>query len=606
LIVGEFEFFIRVSTTEGATRTVLLHDKRGLGNQSSRIKVVPGVTSALFSSVSSSGFENIVAGVAHEVEFAARDSNGLPKITGGDPFRVLLRPASTPNGKIPQPSEYSCSMCSDSYRYCASLTPLSGILDLQNGSYRLSITAEKAGKYDAHIFLGQQEILGSPMTVCVAGGPPSSVHLADASVILPHTIVAGEVIKFPIACEDRFGNSTYASADKISITFETASSVVSEDVVAHIESVRHPNHSISYMVAFGCTRSIKASVSVRSNDGVAGGASVNWKVFISPEVISQCEFMDIPASVDADTAQRMCVRFKLLDKFKNVVGTLANASNLDFQLRQLKEEGKFAAKISGLTLAEDAAGAGVATFCLSTVGQYQLSITFKGVSLASKKFVVVPGRPNPDCCHASKLPRVIVSRSAQTGFGFSNSVSPQVSPEYSVIVEVSDSYQNSAQSSNLDVSWVHSPGSPTPSTSVRAQTSSSFQISFKIDAPGKYFLAVTLEGAHIRGSPFALNAMPHLPDFTSKRKWVAREILNYNASGPQLPRGGFGGFSRPVLGFGGGGPTFNLSGSSPDVLLNESLETILRMDDIALKSHWRVNFKNSEAVDGGTLAHQRL
>eukprot|EP01122_Echinamoeba_exundans_P013289 TRINITY_DN5778_c0_g1_i1.p1 TRINITY_DN5778_c0_g1~~TRINITY_DN5778_c0_g1_i1.p1 ORF type:complete len:1687 (+),score=227.34 TRINITY_DN5778_c0_g1_i1:174-5234(+) len=581
LTVGEFEFFIRVRANNGTVRTVLLREKRDVRNQSSRIKVVPGVTSALFSSVSSNGFESVIAGITHEVEFAARDMNGQPKITGGDPFRVQLVPLQTSFSRLPDPSEYS-----------------SAISDLQNGSYKLTIIANKAGKYDAHIFLGQQEILGSPITVHVSGGPPSNVYLADSNVGLPDKIVAGEIVKFPIRCEDSFGNATYASADRISITFETASAVVTpDDVTAHIESIRLPDHSISYLVAFGCIKSMTAGISVRAT-GDASGTSVNWKVAISTETVSLCEIMELPSTFDADTAQRLCVRFRLLDKFKNIVSALENTSNLEFHLRQIKEDGATVTKMSGLALAEDAT-ASFATFCLTTIGEYQLSIVLKGISLASKKFSVVPGRPNPNCCVASKLPRVIASGTPQTGFGFNNSFSPAVSPEYSFTVNIFDSYQNSAPSSRLNISWSHAANLAAPTTAVRSQGANSFLISFKINAPGKYLLAVTVEGAHIAGSPFPLNAMPHLPDFASKRKWLAREIMGYNSSGAVGPRIGFGGlFARPALGF-GGGATFNLSGNTPDVLLNESLETILRMDDVTLKGHWKVNFKNSEAVDGG-------
>lgn len=571
---------------------ILLRDSKNPTKEQSWIKVVPGVTSALFSSVSASGSEVMIAGEQLAVEFAARDSSGQLKAIGGDLFDVAINPVTA----VADPKEFSAQ-----------------ITDLQTGRYRLTVQANKSGTYNAHILLKGKEILGSPVLISVSPAAPRDVFLADPTAAPPSSIIAGQVASFGISCHDEFGNRRTATASAIGLSVDNPSRELTEgDISANIARVRlaGADSSMAYLVSFACTKAMSATVSVRSSAHPDGNAVV-WKVQVVPDEIQFCDFIQFAASSAVDLSGVVPVVLSLADKFRNAIAATAeNIATLEYQLKMIvnKTERSIQVDSKHVRLQNE----NLTLFLPSLpLGTFHISVHRKDQLLASRRFSVVPGPVAPSSCSVvGRLPRSGVAPTAAKGFGlgaFGGLADPNTSPEYLFSVDLVDCRGNPIEVSGTNFSVqinALSQNISGPTIKIHENSASLRSVSVRFSVSGKYAMHISVNNTPIKGSPFSIVVVPPLNDFLARRRWIAQDVTSRRAGGNPLQAmanigaafgvGGLGLGYRPASG------TILLSRNQRDIVLNESLETILRMDSATLNGLWRVSYRDSAStVDGG-------
>ncbi|RLN93342.1 hypothetical protein BBJ28_00009042 [Nothophytophthora sp. Chile5] len=196
----------------GSYRVAVTWRDGHLHNSPYTITVIPNTPVGSTSSALGTGILNAQTNVQASFEVTTRDSSGNDVPHGGVAAQLAVVLQHPERGNV------SGSVC----------------LDLLNGHYTCTYTAQYVGVTRLHVTLAQSAIVGSPFLVNVTAGPALGSHCeAHGGALI--SAVAGERTNFTVNIFDAFGNpKANAGGESLLITFTGPGSLVTTVVNADV------------------------------------------------------------------------------------------------------------------------------------------------------------------------------------------------------------------------------------------------------------------------------------------------------------------------------------------------------------------------------------
>ena len=457
------------------------------------LSVFPAPTSPAHCVATGAGLLEATAGVPATLLLTPRDSFGNARpLETGDVFTV----------HVARRGERAAAAASKDLVWQAAL-----VTDLLNGTYSAEYLVKQSGAYLVRAQLGGVHIMGSPFQATVLAGR-TSARASSALGAGLRTAIAGQPASFTIVARDEYGNARSICGDQ----FVVSLSGTERDRIPGSTSVRgvvSESGNGTYLVEYTVTSAGLYHIAVTLDERHVEGSPFGMQAFPSVARASHTTaFGDGLSSTVAGTL----TEFQILSK--DTYGNAERASaggNFSVTLRGPQT---IHAKVSDLL-----SGMYVASYTPLTAGQYAVEVLYDQIPIFGSPYttIVRPGRAHAPMSVVGCLHPEVDGVPCAATLGIAGEVN-------AFVVRARDSSGNDCAAGGEAVEAVLFHSGPTLTdlmgafveqtrgaglkATVLDTADGAYAVTYRTIAAGEYKLSVTINGAHIEGSPFATLVQP--------------------------------------------------------------------------------------------------